>query len=593
MTDLVSGPPTERSPGAATQADLKSSTRSDSRFERLTSRRWVLRLAEAVVSLAAGLGFLLLSLHISANPLSRIGQVSGLAKVQQYVALVGLPILAVLLWTAYRGTLRRYQLVQRIACGALAGLATGVVAGGIAVALNGTPWGLGGQEGDPGNLMGMANDMLRGKGLPGVYPPGFPALLALWAKYFHGGIAGVGYALKDLQLLLSALVGPMAYLAWRLVLRPFWALVIAVSSSVLFLDPIRPYSHVVMLMLLPVLAACFRELRRSPELTVRSTVLRGAGFGLVFGLMFLWYSGWYLWSAPGAFLLAALLFPWRRGRHAVKHALLFLGSILAVAAVVGLPLLYQLARLGSETVDRYAYINTYIDPAYVLGWASDRTGGLSYHNWPQSGELAGQSGFAVLLLLGVGIGVGLGLRNVVVRTAGFVLAGAWLLRFWFASHMAHDQAVQLYPRTTWIIMYCLMILAVLGAKLVYERGVGWIRTALDSAGAPAAARISPRAMAQLAAGLICAVALFGTMGASWSANRYMPSANPSKVEDMGLDAYRAHTLQTEKGVCPKYSPVKDCSPVNMELKTYYFEPDSKLWCANADGEFQAVCGRKP
>ncbi|WP_033824204.1 hypothetical protein, partial [Kitasatospora sp. MBT63] len=102
------------------------------------------------------------------------------------------------------------------------------------------------------------------------------------------------------------------------------------------------------------------------------------------------------------------------------------------------------------------------DPAYVLGWASDRSGTLDFHTWPVAGELAGQTGFALLLIAGVGLGIGLGLRNIAVRAAAATLAGAWLMRFWFASHMAHNKAIQLYPRTTWIIMYCLMILAVLG-----------------------------------------------------------------------------------------------------------------------------------
>ncbi|MET9693803.1 hypothetical protein ABZY81_36130 [Streptomyces sp. NPDC006514] len=602
MTDLapnIIGAPSSTPDGAkGAPSDGKSTARSGGRFDRWTQKRWFLPLGEVVVSVVVALGFMLLCTHISVNPVTRIGQVSGLAKVQQYAALIGIPVLAVLLFLAYRGTLRYYQVAQRLVCAALAGLATGIVAGGIAVALHGTPWGLGGQEGDPGNLMGMANDMMRHKGLPGVYPPLFPALLALWAKAFHNGIADVGHALKDLQLILSALVGPMAYVAWRLMLRPFWAMAIAVPASIVFLDPIRPYSHGSMLVLLPLLAAAFREIRRADQLTTRSAVLRGLGFGIVFGVMFLWYSGWYLWAAPGGFVLGLLLFPWRRGRVAVKRALTFLGAMLATAAVIGAPLLYQLARLGASTVDRYAYINTYLDPAYVMGWASDRAGEQTYHNFPVSGELAGQTGFGILLLLGVGIGVGLGLRNIVVRTAGFVLVGAWLLRFWFASHMAHNQAVQLYPRTTWIIFYCLIILAVLGLMLTYERGFGWIRGTLQEVAPARAARISPRLLSQLAAGLICVTALFATMGGSWSANRFMPSTNPG-VEDLGLDALRAHLQQLPNGKCPKYSPYKgkqDCAPVNMKLSEYVFVPPARpsLWCANTTAQnHDLVCGRQP
>ncbi|MFD7261579.1 hypothetical protein [Streptomyces sp. NPDC059874] len=600
MTDLapnIVGAPSSTSDDArGASSDGTSTKRPGGRFDRWTEKRWLLPLGEGVVSVVVALGFMLLCTRIDVNPVTRVGQVSGLAAVQQYVALLGIPVLAVLLFLAYRGTLRYYQVAQRLACAALAGLATGVVAGGIAVALNGTPWGLGGQEGDPGNLMGMANDMMRHKGLPGVYPPLFPALLALWAKVFHNGVLGVGHALKDLQLILSALVGPMAYLSWRMLLRPFWAMAIAVPASIVFLDPIRPYSHGSMLVLLPLLAACFREIRRADELSTRSAVLRGIGFGAAFGVMFLWYSGWYLWAAPGSFILVLMLFPWRRGRVAIKRAVLFLGTILITAAVIGAPLVYQLVRLGATTKDRYAYLNTYIDPAYVLGWASDRAGNLNYQNFPVSGELAGQTGFSVLLLLGVGIGVGLGLRNVVVRTAGFVLAGAWLLRFWFASHMEQNQAVQLYPRTTWIIYYCLIILAVLGVMLTYERAFGWIRGTLKEVAPARAARISPRAMSQLAAGLICAIALFATMGGSWSANRYMPSTTPG-VEDMGLDALRAHLQQLDNGQCPKYSPNKGkqaCKPINRKLSEYTFVPDQNhLWCANTGGNHDLICGRPP
>ncbi|MFG2879578.1 hypothetical protein ACGFYU_31985 [Streptomyces sp. NPDC048337] len=554
-----------------------------------TSTRWALILGEVVVSIAAALGYTLLCKHISVNPINRIGQVSGLAKLQQYVAVLGLPLLALLLYTAYRGTLARHQKVKRLVCAGLAGLATGVIAGGVVVALRGTPSALGGQEGDPGVLIAMANSFLHGEGMSGIYPPGFPALIAVWAKIRYGGIGGAGYSLHDLQIFFSALAGPMAYLAWRLLLRPFWALLIAVPSVVLFLDPIRPYSHIVMIVLLPLLAYCLREMRSAGERFMRSAVLRGAGLGLVFGLLFLWYSGWYVWSAPGVGLLALFLFPWRRGAAARKRALVFVGTTLLTAGVIGAPLLYQMLRLGSQHPDRYAYLSVYVDPAYVLGWASDRPGTLTYQNWPVPGEMAGQSGFALLLLLGVGLGVGLGLRSIMVRTAAAVLVGAWLVRFWFASHMAHEQAVQLFPRTTWMIMYCLMILAVLGVMAAVQRGSGWAERSLRASG-PAAARVIPRrTVQQLAAGLVCVIALFATMGASWNVNRYMP--NPD-TNTMGIDAYRAHGLKKPNGKCPRYSPYKQCADVS----TWDWKPnrdDGKIWCGNIPyDKWPVVCGRK-
>ncbi|MEU9233032.1 hypothetical protein [Streptomyces subrutilus] len=577
--------------GAPAPRPAEAAEPSPSRSREWLSRRWVLPLAEIVVSLVAALGFTLLSTHISVNPLVRLGQVSGLAKLQQYVAVLGLPLLAVLLYTAYRGSLLRHQAAKRLVCAALAGLATGVLAGGVVVALRGTPWGLGGQEGDPGALIDMANSFLHGEGMSGIYPPLFPALMAAWAKFRYDMPGGTGFALKDLQIFFTAVAGPMTYLAWRLLLRPFWALLIAVPSALLFMDPIRPYSHGSMLVLLPLLGYCLREMRRSADRPPRPSLLRGAGLGLVFGVVFLWYSGWFVWAAPGVAVLALFLFPWRAGATAVKRSAGFVGITLLTAGVVGAPLIYQMARLGSQHPDRYAFLAVYVDPAYVLGWVSDRSGLLEYQTWPVAGEMAGQSGFALLLLFAVGLGVGLALRNVMVLTAAATLAGAWLARFWFASHMAHDKAVQLYPRTTWIIMYCLMILAVLGMMAVIHRGSGWAERTLRPGDAVPGARVVPRrVVAQLAAGMVCAVALFATMGASWSVNRYMPQ---SDAMSMGIDAYRAQNTKKADGTCPRYAPdKKKCA--DIVTNDWRQRPDpGGIWCGGINPlNWPAVCGRK-
>ncbi|MER7750481.1 hypothetical protein [Kitasatospora sp. NPDC097643] len=603
MTDLATSPVG----GSRTESRQPEGTVAPrpGRFDGLLARPLAVRSAEALVSIVAAFGFALICTRIDVNPLNRVGQVSGLAMIQKYAAVVGLPVLAVLLYTAYRGSVARNQLAQRLVCAAVAGLSTGVVAGGIVVALNGTQWGLGGQEGDPGNLIGMANDMLRGQGLPGVYPPGFPAAMAIWSKLFYGGVGGVGYALKDIQLICTALVGPMAYLSWRLLLRPFWALLIAVPSAILFLDPIRPYSHVTMIVMVPMLAGALRELRRAHELTARSTLLRGIGFGVSFGVMFLWYSGWFVWAAPGVFVLTLFVIPWRQGAARIKRVLLFLGATLVSAGVVGSPLLYELVRLGAQAKDRYAYLSVYIDPAYIMGWASDRNAGMTYHDFPWRGELSGQSAYTLMLLAGAALALGLGLRSITVRTVAATLVSAWLLRFYFASHLAQAKAVQLYPRTTWIILYALMILAVLGLMFAVQRGTGWLRTVqrIGVDGGPAPLTLGSSVTGRLVAGAVCAVALFATMAASWSVDRYMPTTKPefvptanAKGVDMGADAWRAHILVNKNGKCPKYDPAgpTDCAPVNKDLKEYNNEPDKgRLWCANVSGEDWAlVCGYK-
>ncbi|MFD8636351.1 hypothetical protein [Streptomyces sp. NPDC059533] len=157
-----------------------------------------------------------------------------------------------------------------------------------------------------------------------------------------------------------------------------------------------------------------------------------------------------------------------------------------------------------------------------------------------------------------------------------MLAGAWLLRFSPASNREHAQAVQLYPRTTWLIMYCLMVLSVMGVMALVQRGSGWAERSLRPSG-PAPARVVPRPVVrQVAAGMVCVIALCATTGASWSVNRYMPSPDESA---MGIDAYRAHVLKRE---CLTVG-AKDLRP----------NPDRGFWCGGVPADkWPLVCGRE-
>jgi galactan 5-O-arabinofuranosyltransferase len=136
-------------------------------------------------------------------------------------------------------------------------------------------------------------------------------------------------------------------------------------------------------------------------------------------------------------------------------------------------------------------------------------------------------------------------------------------------------------------MYCLMILAVLGLMALVQRGTGWVNRVVPAKDASVGV-IPRRVLGQLSAGMVCAIALFATMGASWSINRYMPESSPSS---MGIDAYRAHEIKKPNGLCPKFSPVKDCA--NPIVKDWApTADDGYIWCAGISADdWQAVCGR--
>jgi hypothetical protein len=93
---------------------------------------------EVVAAVGAALGTVALSHSVTVDPLDRVGQVSGLAALDLRFVLLGLAVLAACLMTARHP--RAFAVVSQLACAAIAGLATGLVAGGVLLALRGTAW---------------------------------------------------------------------------------------------------------------------------------------------------------------------------------------------------------------------------------------------------------------------------------------------------------------------------------------------------------------------------------------------------------------------------------------------------------------------
>ena len=178
--------------------------------------------------------------------------------------------------------------------------------------------------------------------------------------------------MKDLQLDLHRAGGPMAYLAWRLCCDRSGP-AIAVPSAIVFMDPIRPYSHATMIVMLPTAGGLPARAPPGARAVHPHHCPAGAGFGAAFGLLFLWYSGWFVWTAPGVLLLRSSSC---RGaaRRQPRRALLFLGATLLSAAVAGGTAAHPdgPARCGHQGPLRLH--DDYIDPAYVIGWISDRKG---------------------------------------------------------------------------------------------------------------------------------------------------------------------------------------------------------------------------
>ena len=268
---------------------------------------------EAVVAFGAAAIMVVLCGRVDVNPLDRVGQVSGLAAVQYRLALLGLLVVVaatvvVLRVRAMGRDTPTRQAVLGLACAAVAGLATGATAGGVEIALHGTDWGLNGLAGDAGTLIGWAKDAMAGRTLPSTYPPLAAHLIATVAQI---GDLPAEYAMKWFQICTVAAVGPLAYLAWRLLLSPLWALVVGVTAALPLIDAYKPYTNLVLVILVPVLIRALMALRRAGEHGYWHAVVAGLVIGAALGILFEGYFGWFLWSLPAVAVSVLLFLPWR------------------------------------------------------------------------------------------------------------------------------------------------------------------------------------------------------------------------------------------------------------------------------------------
>ncbi|WP_158834749.1 hypothetical protein [Streptomyces sp. NRRL S-350] len=507
----------------------------------------VLLAGEALVAFLAALVLPLLARGFKLDPLDRIAQVSGLAALQLRFALIGLLLLAAVVVAMRVRSGRHFGLVARFSSAGLAGLASGFVAAGAVIALLGTPWPMFGLNGDSGRIVEWAHAVANGQpsGSP-VYPPAPLYTLGYYAEWFHGG--NTAYAFKDLQILGAAAFGPLVYLSWRMLLSPVRALAFGVLPAFALIDAYKPYSQTVLVVLVPVLVALVVQLRRSGTAAWRSLLSKAAGFGALLGLLFLTYSGWFLWSAAGVLVAVLMYFPWRADR---RKGLAFLATTGAAFLLVGGSYLVTMLTEGQETKDSTFRFDNLTDPAYFLMWRTDMPGKVG--EWPLPGEFGGMDLFAVVMFVALGAALWLGIRKPLVVTICCMFASAWVMRMYIASHMYETQTVQLYTRTNNQMLYCGLLLCALVAHLVSLRIAERRRAAEAGAGAAEGGGL-PGPHAAVVGTLFALLFLFGTVSSSMS-DRYMPA----KENTYRILPWVSHTVRNLDGSCPKFAPGGQCS----------------------------------
>src|SRR2546423_3142123 len=192
----------------------------------------------------------------------------------------------------------------------------------------------------------------------------------------------------------------------------------------------------------------------------------------------------------------------------------------------------------------------------------DMVGPIAKGVWPPPGELGGVGFFAAVVLALSGFAIWLGMRRPPVLITAGMLAGAWVMRFYLASHEYRDQLVRYWPRTTTFSLYCMLILSVFAVKLIAERVQEFVRQhealtqaartdaqaaadtatevdALDTLDTPTPSRKTARRPAPIRTGLVglgFALTLFGGISASAATDKIMPKNDGSE----GQLAWQAH-----------------------------------------------------
>jgi galactan 5-O-arabinofuranosyltransferase len=503
-----------------------------------TSGRWRAPALEAAVAFGAMGLFLALCPSIHVSPMLRIGAISGLASLQLRFAMIVLPLIIALIVTARVRNGAWFALTSRLACAAFAGLASAFIAGGVLVALRGTPYCLNAHNGDSGMLAVWANAFTNHNPAdypPPYYPPLFPHVLHWYMDLVDKPAL---YALKDLEIGITALIGPLAYLAWRLLLRPGWALGIGVVAALVIIEPYKPYEGLSLVLLVPLMIHFVQTLRHADDRTIQQLAKCGVAYGLGFGVLCLTYSGWFKWSAPGFVAAAACLVPWRGGRWKASALVGGIALFVFVAVVWSyfsdIHTYTKIANIGIGgkplVQDTYVYFDVLVDPGYFAMWKGDLPGGYT-PDWPPWGELAGVGLYPLLLFLGFGTAIALGRKRTMVITLACVLVGTWLMRFYYAHYVYETKLVQLYPRTSIELAYGFALMAGFAIYYVVEY---FARKTPDG----------PLRSSSTVIGAMCTLAfVLGTAGSAIS-DRYMPANTAPR--NLGWLSWAAHEATIAK-----------------------------------------------
>ena len=242
---------------------------------------------------------------------------------------------------------------RRWPSGPVAGLVAGAFAGWVALTmhtgLHGTPYAF--TNGDTIRLSAMAErytttihsaDGIVG-GVPSEYPPLFPWLIGRASVLFD---VPAWRLLGPADTLLSSAVIVVSFVLWRRMLSDWVALVVALVTFTVFLQPAKPYEVMALDVTIPWVLATFA--------THPGSRLGWLPAGIVGGLLITLYQGYLMFTALGIVVLIAIT--WRASAHRGQYARHVVGVVIVALGLSSwflAPYVSWALRHGLQETDRY------------------------------------------------------------------------------------------------------------------------------------------------------------------------------------------------------------------------------------------------
>jgi hypothetical protein len=356
-----------------------------------------------------------------------------------------------------------------------------------ALSLKGTPLPGSDIRGDLLAIVNMAKIAERQYWSDSSYPPLWPTIIGNLARTLDVHVLSL---FKPAEFVVLIIAPILVLFVWRLILKPWMALVIAINQTLNFSFD---YKTLTLNLFIPILIFIIIEIKKGVE----NSFLKFFVLGFLIGIILLMYFGYLYWLIP--FLLLSILliiFSKNRKKYIQRHTNLYLGlsaglgpvvlvhlrsleSIyfyyLTLAVITIISFILQKNKLLRKLFDSVITLGIFLGLSAALLWLRAKDtwveGGIEKDD-PTVKSIISLSGVNLLLFLIIVVGFYLIVMNTIDLTPIFSLIGFYvsstIFMYLIAGQMQITSRVDLWPRALEVQRYTLNLVFLLIFIFVVE-----------------------------------------------------------------------------------------------------------------------------